>query len=93
MQRREAKRAAARAYRKASVARLRVKVNYVKENTRCCRCNGNYPAVCMDFHHFKSKNQTIAAMVSGNVSWDRIQDEMDRCLLLCANCHRLEHHG
>jgi hypothetical protein len=90
---REAKRLQRRAAKKLRTARLRDWLNYTKENTRCNRCQHNYPAVCMDFHHVKSKTATIAALVSQGVTQRRIEDEMDKCVLLCANCHRLEHHG
>ena len=35
---------------------------------------------------------TIAALVSGGYSWDRIISEIEELKLLCANCHRKQHH-
>lgn len=60
------------------------------ELCECRRC-GESRAPCLDFHHPDEKTETISKMVNDGYSWDNIRDEIDRCTVLCANCHRLEH--
>ena len=31
-------------------------------------------------------------MISNNYSLDRVKEEMKKCIVLCANCHREFHH-
>ena len=44
----------------------------------------------MDFDHVKgNKDRAISVMVGQKVSKDRILREIEKCELVCANCHRL----
>jgi hypothetical protein len=53
--------------------------------------------VCFDFHHVDASNKkdSIGNMLSRNTAIDKLQEEADKCILLCACCHRLHHqeHG
>ncbi|MXV61563.1 hypothetical protein GS429_05685 [Natronorubrum sp. JWXQ-INN-674] len=63
-----------------------------KRESGCGRCDESDPA-CLDFHHHGDKKEaTVAKLVSNGHLIDRIRSEIDRCLVLCANCHRKEHH-
>ena len=58
----------------------------------CVRCGEHRPA-CLDFHHpTDEKEATVATLISDNRSKTRIQAEIDRCTVLCANCHRKKHY-
>jgi hypothetical protein len=60
---------------------------------KCCkRCPETHPA-CLEFHHRdgNSKVLEIAAMVSQGWSERKIVDEIEKCDLICANCHRKHH--
>jgi len=46
---------------------------------------------CMDFHHIYGKERMISTMLGSNSK--RVQKEIDKCLVLCANCHRKHHHN
>ena len=63
----------------------------LKSKSKCARCEENHPA-CLDFHHLdpNSKIKTVAKMLS-DVSLKTLQEEISKCILLCANCHRKEH--
>ena len=58
-----------------------------------CRICGydKWPAA-FDFHHLDpmGKDFTISEAMT---SWERIKPELDKCELLCANCHREVHDG
>lgn len=56
----------------------------------CTRCSEDDPAA-LDFHHVGEKTTTVAELVSDDRSRKRIRTEMENCIILCANCHRLEH--
>ncbi|APX98273.1 homing endonuclease associated repeat-containing protein [Natronorubrum daqingense] len=58
----------------------------------CKRCVEDDPA-CLDYHHNSgNKRATVAALVAANRSKQRIRTEIERCVVLCANCHRIEHY-
>ena len=54
-----------------------------------CRWQGNQAA--MQFHHKNPKEKDFIIGNVGNKSWDSIKKEMQKCILLCANCHMIEH--
>ena len=62
-----------------------------KEGKACSVCGFNDP-ICLDFHHTnpKEKDAVIAQAPTRGWSVARIQREMDKCIILCANCHRKE---
>ena len=56
---------------------------------KCQRCGfvGHYAV--FDFHHLRDKEMNWRMMC--NSGWERARPELDKCELLCSNCHRLEH--
>jgi hypothetical protein len=57
----------------------------------CCQtCGGVFPSAAYDFHHVGEKDADPSALIANN-SVDRIAQEIEKCVLLCANCHRIEH--
>lgn len=59
-----------------------------------CSLCGEKCIPCLEFHHLdpSQKDFNISQMkVKGNIS--KLQDEIAKCVLLCANCHRKVHHG
>lgn len=75
-------------------AELRDKCNQIKHNKGCFYCPETEP-VCLDFHHKdkQTKKQNISVMIGSHWSWDKIQTEMDKCIIVCSNCHRKLHAG
>ena len=61
------------------------------QRTQCIKC-GETRSYVLDFHHKNEteKSFTIGAMKRGNK--DIIQKELDKCVVLCANCHRELHY-
>jgi hypothetical protein len=56
---------------------------------KCKKCGYNKSLVALDFNHLdpSKKLKNLSAMQRGN-SWETIKRELDKCELLCANCHR-----
>ena len=45
----------------------------------------------LDFDHLDPslKSFSIARAINASYSWERIQEEIKKCRILCANCHRI----
>ncbi len=61
----------------------------------CCRgCGSSVPAPLFEFHHLDATTKEFAISSDGALrSWDRIEAELAKCVLLCVNCHREVHAG
>lgn len=57
----------------------------------CRRCDETDP-VRLDFHHPETKSASVSRLISDGVSERRVRSEVEPCVVLCANCHRREHH-
>lgn len=44
-----------------------------------------------DFHHLDSSTKVYNPSDMVNMRWERITHELDKCELLCSNCHRILH--
>jgi hypothetical protein len=70
---------------------------YLKERAiaylggKCQVCGYDKCAAAMDFHHRDPRQKDFH--ISSKQSWEAIQPELDKCCLLCANCHRETHAG
>lgn len=57
---------------------------------KCSRCPESDPD-CLDFHHLRDKQKAIATAIQSGWSKKKILAEIEKCIVLCANCHRKEH--
>jgi len=57
---------------------------------KCARCGWKDNFSALEFHHVNGKKDFTIGQVA-NKSWDSIVDELKKCIILCANCHRVEH--
>jgi hypothetical protein len=64
-------------------------INSIKRDKPCTDCKIIYHPCQMDFDHLGNKKIGIAAMKVQHYSIKRIQEEINKCELVCANCHRL----
>ncbi len=53
----------------------------------CIQCGETDPVV-LEFHHRYGKDRAISRMVADGLSIATIQAEINKCDVLCANCHR-----
>ena len=63
-----------------------------KKTLECTRCKENHPAT-LTFHHKEGfeKSFEIGNAVWLGVSLKRLKAEIEKCEVLCANCHAKEH--
>jgi len=61
------------------------------KNIACADCGLKYPHYVMDFDHRNSDNKivNIASAVTRNWSLSKIIKEIEKCDVVCANCHRV----
>ena len=66
--------------------------NDIKSTHCCTECGENDPR-CIDFHHRepKAKLYDIAYMANRGFSDEKMLAELEKCVALCANCHRKLH--
>ena len=65
-------------------------VSTIKLERGCARCGYNKCAGAMDFHHREGEDKlgNVGSMKDG---LKRLLAEIEKCDVLCANCHREEH--
>ena len=63
-----------------------------KATLKCTKCGFSHVA-CMDFHHEdpSTKIDSVHRLISSG-QFALAQEEMKKCIVLCANCHRIHHH-
>lgn len=90
---REAVKRKARGHNRAQTERLREIINDAKAKP-CTDCGVAYPPHVMDFDHLdgSEKRFNVADAVSHGYSDETIRDELAKCELVCANCHRERTH-
>lgn len=71
-------------------ARNREMYRAAKEGKPCAHCGGVFPQVCMDFDHREPEGKRLCVAQMLGFSWSVIQEEINKCDLLCANCHRIK---
>jgi hypothetical protein len=61
----------------------------------CCLCRDEFPQELFEFHHLNpvEKKFGLGAIRSNCMSWDKIVKELRKCVMMCANCHRLIEYG
>jgi hypothetical protein len=62
-------------------------VRSILDGACCADCGESDPAV-LDFDHLGDKTAEIADLVVHEAPLDRLQREISRCVVRCANCHR-----
>lgn len=60
---------------------------------KCEKCGYNHNIAALDFHHLNPEEKEFAIDLRkfSNMSLEKLQKELDKCILVCANCHRELH--
>lgn len=78
-----------------NIRRSRIKVKMVEYlGGRCQVCGYDKYIGSLDFHHVNSKSKSFNLSVDNLYrSWEVIMAELDKCVIVCSNCHRELHAG
>lgn len=57
-------------------------------STHPCESCGEADPRVLEFHHKYDKEYPISVMCNGGYPIHKIQEEINKCTVLCANCHR-----
>ncbi len=84
-----------RKYLIAAVYKRRKKIRRMAieyKGGRCNLCGYNRCIEALEFHHNNSSGKDFSISEKGYTrSWAVVKEELDKCSLLCANCHREIH--
>jgi hypothetical protein len=71
---------------------LRQWLNDYKAKLGCSHCPETHPA-CLEFHHKDPANKELELSRAASNGWsiERLQQEIAKCEVLCANCHKKFH--
>ena len=69
-------------------------IQNMKNQLHCVDCSQRHPAT-LHFHHLNSEDKVFSISYAANrgFSLDRIKKEIDKCIVLCANCHAIRHYN
>ncbi len=85
------------AYIAKAVSKRRKKLREMSieyKGSKCTICGYKKSQRALSFHHIDpSKKEFSLSSESLSRSWDRIKMEIDKCVLICANCHMEVHDG
>lgn len=76
-----------------------VSLRRVQTKIKCIEYKGGECSICgykkcysaMEFHHLDSSKKDFQINRSATLSFEKLKTELDKCVLLCANCHREIH--
>lgn len=72
--------------------RLRAWTYAYKRDRGCQRCDEDNPTT-LQFHHVRGdKDSGVGAMIANSYPEEDVLTEVEKCTVLCANCHRKEHY-
>lgn len=73
--------------------RIKKKQELVKRfGAVCLDCGGKFPDCVYDFHHLDpTKKDYYPAFAINQLSFEKMEKELAKCVMLCANCHRIRH--
>jgi hypothetical protein len=64
----------------------------IKESTPCYDCGKKYPYYVIDFDHLRDKEFNVSNMAYW-ASIKKIEKEIEKCEIVCSNCHRIRTHN
>lgn len=80
---------AARGRRKTEI---RQRLSSLQKEKKCKKCGFSDPRA-LQFHHIdpKNKKNCVSVLISMGYKEETILEEVEKCIVLCANCHSILH--
>jgi 5-methylcytosine-specific restriction endonuclease McrA len=64
------------------------------KNDKCSICGYNKYLGTLEFHHLNPNEKDFGVGSKGYTrSWELVKLELDKCILVCSNCHKEIHGG
>lgn len=85
---------AARSLRESEVRRRNKVKAILCKGGGCSACGIKYDgtnAPIFDFHHLNENEKEANPASLMKNRWETIEAEINKCVLLCSNCHRMQH--
>jgi predicted HNH restriction endonuclease len=60
---------------------------------KCLRCGYNKSQAALGFHHLDPNEKKMGLGAGNTWEWETMKAEVDKTILVCANCHREVHDG
>jgi len=75
--------------KKETAKKLQNKIIEYLSDKKCITCSEN-DIVTFEFDHINPKEKVleISKMIASGYSWESVLKEIEKCNILCANCHR-----
>ena len=81
-----------RNYQKVKNFRQKLKEKAIEYKGGCCqKCGYDRCNSALEFHHLDPNEKDFGIGSYSVLSWEKIKPELDKCIMVCANCHREIH--
>ena len=82
-------------YLKKAVVKRRRKIKLMAVEYmggQCSKCEYKKCVAALEFHHKDVSKKDFGISINGATrSWEKTKAELDKCIMLCSNCHRELH--
>jgi biotin operon repressor len=68
-------------------------ISQYKESIGCIDCGEDYPYFVLQFDHLRDKEFSISRYRQNGYSLEQIKKEIEKCEVVCANCHSMRTHS
>ena len=67
------------------------KLRKIKLENGCAHCGTKEDVSKLQFHHVDSSSKKFNIATARSYSWEKLEKEMAKCIILCRECHTNEH--
>lgn len=68
-------------------------LHVIYKGSKCELCGYDKCLAALEFHHIESREKEKLISRMRYHSFDKVKPELDKCKLVCSNCHREIHYG